>query len=147
MKRKSGKGIYTEKQLRKYRIDKRRPRRGRQETTDDMGDHYEKTVRTWPPNTTTEKRWIPKIPNGNWLRLWDHVIKVRYSKLQGRYYLFDRQDNYLGELSQSDLFNLSVAVLSSIGAFREEIHKNRKGQTWIVHTVKSFSRLKSELST
>lgn len=147
MVRKSGRKIYRERQLRKARIDKKYPERTSVVTTQDMGTYRQVDKVTFPHNATVERREIPKIPNGNWLRLWDHVIKIRRSKLQGRYYLFDRQDNYLGELSQSDLFSLSVELLSNIGAFRDEIHKNRKGQTWVVHTLKSFGRLRSELST
>lgn len=146
MKRKSIKRLHSERQLRKYRIDKKRPRRFRQVTTKDMGDYEQRDVITAPYGTTTERKRIPKKGSGNWVTIYSHVVTLRYSVSQDRYFLFDRQDQCLGELSITDIYNQAVKSLSKIGAFREEIRRNnRRGTRWTLLVLKSEKAIKHDL--
>jgi hypothetical protein len=139
---KPGRRPYGEEQISKYRRDKHRPRRIRQTIEEDRGRYRQRTLITYPRGTKIEKRNTPKKKSGNWETIWSHVVSLRYSKLQERYYLFDRYDEFLGEISQMDLYNLAVKVLSKIGGFREEIHRSRRGYVWIVHTLKNLEAFK-----
>jgi hypothetical protein len=132
---------YAEEQVKKYRSDKRFSRRLRDIREEDRGRYRQKTITTWPHGTHREKRNIPKQKTGLWQTIWSHVVYLRYSKLQDRYYLYDRYDECLGEISAMDLYSFAKAVMFSIGGFREEVHWNRKGR-WTVYIVKSPKQFK-----
>jgi hypothetical protein len=142
MPKRSEKGAYREHQERLWRHDKRRPRRTRIEIIQDLGRSIEKDILTFPSYVTLEQKEIPKQSTGLWEKVWNHVIKIVVSKQSGRFYVYDLHGEFLGELSENDLYDMSVRCLGAVRAFREEIHKSRKGNVWIVRILKNRKQLK-----
>jgi hypothetical protein len=142
MPKRSEKGAYREHQERLWRHDKRRPRRTRIEIIQDFGRSIQKDVLTFPSYVSVEQKDIPKERTGLWLAIWKHGIKIIKSLETGRFFVYDQHGDYLCELEPSDVYSLAVKLLKHIGAFSEEIHRNRRGQRWTIHVLRTFAYLK-----
>jgi hypothetical protein len=136
---------YSETELRKYRSDKRKPRRLLIRTEEDLGDKIR--IRKYStPRVKREERNIPKEWSGKWEDIYKrNGLWIRHSKITERFYAYgyiDGDYEYLGELDQPDLWKLLVELGKSLGAFREELHmqQNCKRYTKYVLNLRKMNQ-------
>lgn len=129
---------YSETELRKYRSDKRRPRRTVVRIEEDLGD--KRRVRKWStPRPKFEERQIPKAASG----LWEEIYKrnglwIRRSTTTERVFMYgfiDGEYVYLGELEQPDLWKLLIELGKSLRAFREEVNRWGIGRRYVKYSL------------
>ena len=135
---------YSETELRKYRSDKRRPRRTIMRVEEDLGDKTR--IRKWStPRADFQERQIPKTASGLWQEIYKrNGLWIRRSTATDRFFMFGFVDNeyeYIGELEQTDLWKLLIELGKSLGAFREELHmqQNRKRYTKYVLNMRKMN--------
>jgi hypothetical protein len=145
MPKRSEKGAYREQQERLWRHDKRRPRRTRIEIIQDLGRSIQKDVLTFPSYVTLEQKDIPKQRSGKWQVIWNHAIKIVKSTETGRFFVFDRHEEYLGELEGTDMYHLAVKLLNAIDAFRIHLQMPYKGKRYIRYVLKGERKILGEL--
>jgi hypothetical protein len=136
---------YSETEYRKLRSDKRRPRRTIFRVEEDLGNKTR--VRKYStPRTKPEERNIPKQRSGNWEDVYKrNGLWIRHSKITERFYAYGYVDGdyeYLGELEQTDLWNLLIELGKSLEAFREELHmqQNCKRYTKYVLNLRKMNQ-------
>ena len=125
-------------ELRKYRSDKRRPRRTIVRVDEDLGDKVR--IRKWTTSRPKfEERQIPKTASG----LWEEVYKrnglwIRRSTATERFFMYawiDDDYQYVGELEQPDLWRLLIGLGKSLGAFREELHMQQNSKRYTKYVL------------
>jgi hypothetical protein len=134
---------HSERQLRKYRVDKKRPKRTRVTVEKDMGTYQQRDITTFPQGATTKRRIIPNKSNGNWLTVFNQVVKLRKALNTNQWFFYDMNDEILGEVRVLEAYDLAIAILKNINAFREEIHGNRRGQAWTILVLRKREAVKS----
>jgi hypothetical protein len=102
----------TEK-VKRYRIDKRRPKRLEVETHADYGGFLESTKVTFPEETIITKTIIPKETNPDLFWLWKYPIRIVIYLDTEKGFVYDERKNYLGAFEIHDLKKL----YSRIGLF------------------------------
>jgi hypothetical protein len=135
---------WAETHSRKFRSDKRRPRRLRDERIEDHGSYLTKEVTTYPAGARREKRNIPKQPSGFWKTIWNHGIKIRKSEKTGNLCIYDKHDEYVDELEELDAFNLAIKLLDSVEGLRVKVHRNIRGNTWKEYIIRSYTQWKKD---
>lgn len=135
---------YSETELRKYRSDKRRPRRTVFRFEEDLGD--KKRIRKYTAaRPKYEERTIPKEQSGNWEDIYKrNGLWIRRSKTTERCYVYVYIGNdyeYIGELEHPDRWKLLIELGKSLQAFREELYMahNCKRYTRYVLSFKSIN--------
>ena len=121
---------WREKQLKKYRLDKHRPRRAKITIEEDAGDRLIREIIT-TPRFDREEAIIPKKSTGQWTIIYrGNGIKILRSKRHDRTYMFLENGDYVGELDEIDQAKLGVRILQNLDAFREEVHWRHGSKTY-----------------
>lgn len=135
--------IYRNRKYVRHRIDKTNyPNREKTVTTTETPTH--RIIETKTAEYKTEKHRIPKEENGCWETTFSyHGLTVRHSLTEDRYFLFYR-DQYLGELSYFEQYELSKRWLLSVDGFSERIDSIKKGKRYSVLVLKAEATWRRE---
>jgi hypothetical protein len=112
-------------------------------TTEEYGPHGKIiTVRTAVEKT--EQHLIPDKENGAWETSFQYGrFRIRHSKTSERYWLFYR-DQFLEEISQTEILQLGKRLIKSVDGFREELFTMRNGKPYCRFVLKAESYWKKE---
>jgi hypothetical protein len=99
----------TEK-VKRYRIDKRRPKRMEQTTKADYGSYEEMTKVVYPEDATITKTVIPKKANPNLFWLWEYPIRLVYYTDTEKGFAYDSGKNYCGSFDKYHLKRLHSRI-------------------------------------
>ena len=141
---KPGRRPYGETQVRRYRSDKRRPRRTKTVISEDLGRYERKTIITQPVGSHLKQINIPKRKTGAWLNLWSHGVKIARSLKTDRIYVFTTDGEYLAEFEPMDCFSLAVKLLDSVEGLRVKVHRNIRGNVWKEYIIRSYAKWKKD---
>jgi hypothetical protein len=123
--------------LKSQRLDKRYPKRTQFAIMQDLGSKYKITEYSSPYLEASEQTF-DKSKSGNYLDLYDrNGLMIRKSLTTEKIYVYrmrqvgeHRKGEYICELENHDLWNLGIACLRAVQAFREEINRVIRGKVF-----------------
>lgn len=137
---------YSEKEYRKFRTDKRRPRRATLEFSEDLGNKQRKFKASFPRGTTLNEKIIPKEESGRWkIRLHIGDFKVKEATDTHRFFFFVK-DEYVNELEFHDLYNIGKKFLDMSCGFNESIWKRYKGRLYKRYTLTNYGKARDRFN-
>lgn len=137
---------YSEKAYRKFRADKRHPKRTTLEVTEDLGDKQRKFKASFPYGTRLNEHIIPKEESGQWrtvLRKGDLKVKEQIEK--HKFYLYVK-DDYIDELEFNDLYQIGKKFLDASCGFNESIWKRYKGRLYKRYTLTNYGKARDRFN-
>lgn len=125
-----------QRKLKGFRIDKRIPRRFSVQTEEDLGQR--KVIDRWTtPRIEHEHRDYPKEENGAWkIVINRNGFKVKKSLTEDRYYWYFN-DQYQGELSSPDMYQISLAFLQVLDAVTTVVYRKVRGRRYERYMLRS----------
>jgi len=126
--RKSPLKIFSKKELKRSRIDRKHRKAAKSTMTEDIGTHYQENVLQYPLEVQLEKILIPKLKSEHHKPVHiGRVINIIEYDNSGKIYGFRRYEpkfdpestkgrNYIGEFEGNDLKKLAIDILQYFNA-------------------------------
>ena len=129
--------VFSKKELKRARIDRKHRKAAKSTMTEDLGTHYQNFTLQYPVNIQLEKTLIPKLKSEHHQPLHlGRVINIILYKDSNKIYGFKRYElrfdpdstkgrNYIGEFEGADLLKLAYDILKYFNAIHIQYSTGR----------------------